>query len=209
MPPDLSLESAAQADGAGLVAGIDEVGRGPWAGPVVAAAVVLVPAHLPAALAAGVDDSKLLPRPRRITIARALRVCPGVHFALGSASVAEIDGHGILAATFLAMGRALSALPVTPDLALVDGNRAPALPCAVRTVVRGDGISLSIAAASIIAKVARDAGMAVLARRHPGYGWERNAGYGSAEHRAALARLGPAPAHRRSFAPIRAMLGEG
>ena len=198
--PDFALEREA----GGLVAGIDEAGRGPWAGPVIAAAVILEPATLPPALAATIADSKTLSRARREHLYRALMA--EARIGLGAASVAEIDRHNILAASLRAMARALAALGTLPDLALVDGNRAPALACPVRTVVRGDGRSLSIAAASIVAKVTRDRAMAALARHYPGFGWERNAGYGTAEHRRALARLGPTPHHRRSFAPIRALL---
>jgi ribonuclease HII len=127
---------------------------------------------------------------------------------VGAASVAEIDALNVLEATMLAMRRALDRLRLVPALALVDGNRAPLLACPARAIVKGDGRSLSIAAASIVAKVTRDRLMARLARAHPGFGWERNAGYGTAEHRAALARHGPTPHHRRSFAPIRKVLNQ-
>ncbi len=197
--PDLSLEAAA----GGVVAGVDEAGRGPWAGPVVAAAVILDSSDL-ARLPSGIDDSKRLKRPQREHLAAAIRSSARV--GLGLASVAEIDAHNILAATLLAMRRAVDELPLVPDVALVDGNRAPDLACAVRTVVKGDSLSLSIAAASIIAKVSRDAMMAELDRACPGYGWHRNAGYGTAEHSAALHRLGPTVHHRRTFAPVRRAL---
>lgn len=199
--PDLNLEREL----GGRVAGIDEAGRGPWAGPVVAAAVVL-PADLAADLASTIDDSKKLPRPRREQIHAALAGLAGIDIGVGMAEVAEIDELNILQATMLAMRRAVADLGSAPCAALVDGNRSPNLDCPVRTVVRGDALSLSIAAASIVAKVTRDRRMSELARRHPGYGWERNAGYGTAEHRAALARLGVTPAHRRSFAPIANLL---
>ncbi|HJP22514.1 MAG: ribonuclease HII [Alphaproteobacteria bacterium] len=194
--PDLSLEAAA----GGVVAGIDEAGRGPWAGPVVAAAVILDTARLPP----GIDDSKRLKRSQREHLAAAIRSSARV--GLGTASVIEIDDLNILAATLLAMRRAVDNLPMLPDLALVDGNRAPELACTVRTVVKGDALSLSIAAASIIAKVGRDAMMAELDKDCPGYGWRQNAGYGTAQHRAALDRLGPTVHHRRSFAPVRRAL---
>ncbi len=194
--PDLSLEAAA----GGVVAGVDEAGRGPWAGPVVAAAVILDTGRV----APGIDDSKRLKRPRREELAAAIRASALV--GLGLASVAEIDALNILAATMLAMRRAVDDLPRQPDLALVDGNRAPELACSVTTVIKGDGLSLSIAAASIVAKVARDAMMAELDRACPGYGWQGNMGYGTAEHRAALDRLGPTPHHRCSFAPVRRAL---
>ena len=204
--PDFSLEDAARAEGFALVAGLDEAGRGPWAGPVVAAAGILDGARLSPELRAGLDDSKKLSPRRRRELFAAL--ADHARIGIGQAEVDEIDRLNILRATLLAMGRALEALSVRPDLALVDGNRAPELPCPVRCVVGGDGRSLSIAAASIVAKVSRDEEMAALARAHPGYGWERNAGYGTAEHRAALVRLGPSPLHRRSFRPVAALLGK-
>jgi ribonuclease HII len=186
----------------GLVCGIDEVGRGPLAGPVVAAAVILDRARLPPLLAAKLDDSKKLSPAARERYAEML-LGPWAVIGLGAASVAEIDRHNILRATLLAMARALAALKLRPDLALVDGNVPPSLPCEVQTVIGGDGRSLSIAAASVIAKVTRDRLMRRLALRHAGYGWERNAGYGTAEHCAAIAILGPTPHHRMSFAPLR------
>ena len=202
--PDFSFEDAARAEGYAIVAGIDEAGRGPWAGPVVAAAVILDGARLSAELRGGLDDSKKLAPARRLELFTAF--ANFAHIGIGRAEVEEIDRLNILQATLLAMHRAFEALPVRPDLALVDGNRAPKLSCPARCVVGGDGRSLSIAAASIVAKVGRDAEMTELARRHPGYGWERNAGYGTAAHRAALARLGVTPLHRRSFRPIAALL---
>ena len=201
--PDLSLEEAA----GGRVAGVDEAGRGPWAGPVVAAAVVFGADGPPAPLRAAITDSKLLKAERRAALQPAILACADA--AVGIASVAEIDAMNILQATLLAMRRAVVRLARPPGLALVDGNRAPRLPCAVRTVVGGDRASLSIAAASIVAKVARDRLMARLALEHPGYGWERNAGYGTAEHQAGLARLGVTAHHRRSFRPIRERLERG
>ena len=198
--PDLSLEIAAGAPDA-HVAGVDEAGRGPLAGPVVAAAVVLPAAGLPAALAGAIDDSKALSAARRAALRPAIAAACAV--GIGAASVAEIDALNILQATFLAMRRAIAALPRRPAVVLIDGNRLPPrLPCPGRTVVHGDRLSLSIAAASIVAKVTRDRAMARLAAVHPGYGWERNAGYGTAEHLAALGRLGVTPHHRRSFAPV-------
>ena len=186
------------------MAGVDEAGRGPWAGPVIAAAVVFGAGAPPPPLRAMITDSKLLRAERRAALQPAILACADA--AVGLANVAEIDSMNILQATLLAMRRAVVRLAHLPDLALVDGNRAPCLPCPVRTVVGGDRSSLSIAAASIVAKVARDRLMARLALHHPGYGWERNAGYGTAEHRAGLARLGPCGHHRRSFRPIRDLL---
>lgn len=205
--PDLRLEQEAWAGGARVVAGLDEAGRGPWAGPVVAAAVVLDLATLPADLLAGLDDSKKLTAARRAALFARLAGC--AHIGVGRAEVAEIDRLNILAATLLAMQRAVAALPFTPCLALVDGNRAPELPCPVRCVIGGDGRSLSIAAASIVAKVIRDRLMGELAALYPGYGWETNVGYGTPDHRRALLRLGVTPHHRRSFAPINKMLSPG
>lgn len=201
--PDFALERAA----GGIVAGIDEAGRGPWAGPVVAAAVILDPATLPSSLAGGIDDSKALSSARRRDLYRGL--LDRAEIGVGAASVREIEADNILGATLTAMARALAALPRRPTAALVDGNRAPDLPCRVETVVGGDSRSLSIAAASIVAKVTRDGIMARLSARYPQFAWERNAGYGTAEHRRALERHGPTPHHRRSFAPIRALLGDG
>ena len=192
MPPDLNIERAR----GGLVAGVDEVGRGPWAGPVVAAAVILDGDAIPQ----GIDDSKALTRARREVLFAALQASATI--GVGQATVDEIEHLNILAAAMLAMARAVEDLGVVPGHALIDGNRAPDLPCPSTTVVGGDRRSLSIAAASIIAKVTRDALMARLAADHPGYGWERNAGYGTAEHRAALDRLGVTEHHRRGFKPI-------
>ena len=199
--PDYAIESAA----GGRVAGIDEVGRGPLAGPVLAAAVVL-PRRVPPALAALLDDSKQLSAARRETAFAALREARAageVEIGVGAASVAEIGRLNLLQAALLAMCRAVARLPAPPDLALVDGNTPPALACAVRCVVGGDRLCLSIAAASIVAKVLRDRAMARLALRHPGYGWQNNAGYGTAAHRAALLALGPTCHHRASFGLVR------
>lgn len=194
--PTLELETALRC----RVAGIDEAGRGPWAGPVVAAAAILEPERLPPALAARLDDSKKLKRPVREELLPALEDCADI--GVGIADIAEIDRLNILQATMLAMQRAVASLARPPEYALIDGNRAPDLPVPAQTVVKGDSRCLSIAAASIVAKVTRDRIMNTLAEAHPGYGWERNAGYGTAEHRAALERLGVTPHHRRSFAPI-------
>ncbi len=204
MVPDFALEAAA----GGLVAGVDEAGRGPLAGPVVAGAVMFL-APCPPALAALLDDSKRLKPAARDIAASALRqaACDGLLvFALGAASVREIGTQNILQATHIAMCRAVMRLTIRPDVVLVDGNRAPDLPCPVRCVVGGDGLSLSIAAASILAKTVRDGGMAKLARAWPQYGFARHQGYGTATHRAALERHGACPHHRRGFAPVDAAL---
>lgn len=216
--PDFAFERRLS----GLVCGIDEAGRGPLAGPVLAAAVILLPEgrppgrgpgvrRLPKLLRQGLDDSKRVPPEKReelyVALTRAAREGL-VRFAAAAASVAEIDRLNILAATHLAMSRAVAALGVVPDVALVDGDRAPVLPCPVETVVGGDGLSLSIAAASIVAKVTRDRLMARLAARYPGYRWEQNMGYGTPEHLQALFLLGATCHHRQSFAPVRFIQGE-
>lgn len=182
------------------VCGVDEAGRGPWAGPVVAAAVILDAACIPP----GLNDSKKLDAARRESLFAALEASAVI--GIGEASVAEIDRLNILQATMLAMRRAVAALAVPPAFALIDGNRLPALTCPARTIVKGDALSLSVAAASIAAKTVRDRTMCELAEIHPGYGFERHKGYGTAAHAQALLRLGPSPAHRTSFAPIRKML---
>ena len=199
--PDLSLERAC---GTFPVAGVDEAGRGPWAGPVVAAAVILDESNLPDDLACRIDDSKAVARDERAELFALLPLYALI--GVGEASVEEIDALNILRATLLAMRRAVERLPLRPAVALVDGNTRPDLPCAVRTVVAGDSLSLSIAAASIVAKVTRDRRMAELTRTHPGYGWENNAGYGTSEHKQGLVRLGVTPYHRRSFRPISELL---
>ena len=196
MRPDYSLELAA---GPGLICGIDEAGRGPWAGPVVAAAVVLNPGNIPP----GLNDSKKLSEARREALFPLIMAAAQV--GVGSASAQEIDAVNIVQATFLAMKRALAALPVRPDLALVDGNLAPPLSCRVRTVIGGDAKSLSISAASIVAKVTRDRLMVALDQRFPAYGFARHKGYGTAQHQAALAQFHPCTEHRRSFAPVAAL----
>lgn len=193
---DYSLEDSY----GGNIAGIDEAGRGPWAGPVVAAAVILDRNRLPK----GIDDSKKLSAAKREALFDEIMACAQV--GIGVASVEEIDRLNILHATLLAMRRSVEALHVLPSLALVDGNQPPLLPCALRCMVDGDAHCMSIAAASIIAKVTRDRMMRQLAAEFPGYGWERNAGYGTKHHVQALEKNGVTPHHRKSFAPIRALL---
>jgi ribonuclease HII len=191
----------------GVVVGIDEVGRGPLAGPVLACACHF-PQGLADEVAAMIDDSKRLSPAARAAAFAAFRT--EARLALGAASVAEIDRLNILAATHLAMARAVRRLGLAPATLLVDGNRAPParlLPgWRMVPVVGGDGRSLSIAAASIAAKLIRDRLMAKLAIRHPGYGWERNAGYGTAAHRRAIGDVGVTPHHRRSFRPLQEVL---
>ncbi len=205
LAPDFSFETAARLRLRlnGGVCGVDEAGRGPWAGPVCAAAVVLDPASAPE----GLNDSKRLSPKRRAGLLTELKV--RAQIGVGLASVEEIEALNILGATWLAMRRAVAALPVPPSYALVDGNGVPkGLACAAEAVVKGDARSLSIAAASIVAKETRDGIMRGLAEEHPGYGWERNMGYGVPEHAEALKRLGVTPHHRRRFAPIHNILLE-
>ena len=194
-------------DHGGRVAGVDEVGRGPLAGPVVAVAVIFT-RGVSRKLRPLIDDSKKLTAGQRDLAAAALRACPHTEIAVGAASVAEILQLNILHAAMLAMRRAVLRLATPPDLVLVDGNRAPDLPCATRCCIGGDAESLSIAAASIVAKVVRDRAMARLARRHPHYGWHENAGYGTEAHRAALHLHGPTRHHRAAFGTVRLMLAE-
>jgi ribonuclease HII len=197
MPPDFAFEDQYPAP----VAGVDEAGRGPWAGPVVAAAVILDPDNVPP----GLNDSKQVTAKRRAAAFDLIMATAEVGVGVGS--VGEIDRLNIARANDLAMQRAVEALPHVPGFLLIDGRWVPrnlTLPC--RAIVKGDSLSLSIAAASIIAKVTRDRIMAELAAAHPGYGWERNAGYGTAEHRKALETHGVTPHHRRSFKPIHNML---
>jgi len=193
----------------GRVAGIDEVGRGPWAGPVLAAAVVLDAERIAPDLLDRIDDSKKLSAARREAVAEALCLAAGQGLAeigIGAASVSEIDRDNILRATFTAMRRALARLATRPTAALVDGNRAPDLGIPCHVLIKGDSLSLSIAAASIVAKVTRDRLMAQLGRRYPAYGFVRNAGYGTAEHALAMGRVGVTAHHRRSFAPVHVAL---
>jgi len=188
------FEEEALSEGLTLVAGVDEVGRGALCGPVVAGAVVLGPEFDPA----GIDDSKRLTRRQRD--AQAARIREGARaWSLGYAEVEEIDHINILRATHLAIRRAVLGLVLRPDFLLVDGREVPDLPIPQRAIVKGDALSVSIAAASIVAKVARDGIMRECDRRHPGYGLARNMGYASEDHREALRRLGPSPIHRKSF----------
>ena len=195
MPPDLGSPPK------GWVCGVDEAGRGPLAGPVVAAAVILDP-HRPID---GLADSKQLSAPRREALAVLIRE-RAVAAAVASASVAEIDALNILQATMLAMQRAVAALSPAASTALIDGNRLPRLDIPARAIVGGDALEPAISAASILAKTTRDAMLEQLAKDFPGYGFERHKGYDTAIHREALRRLGPTPAHRRSFRPVREAL---
>jgi len=190
-------------DVTGRIAGVDEVGRGPLAGPVIAAAVIL-DASKPIE---GLADSKVLSASRREALAELIKE-RALCWALGRAELEEIDQLNILRASLLAMRRAVAALSLAPDLALVDGNQAPELICPVRTVVRGDATVPAISAASIMAKVTRDAEMKELDKLFPGYGFSKHKGYPTPEHLNALAKSGVSSVHRRSFAPVRKHLGQ-
>lgn len=199
--PDYSFELAAQARGLLRIAGTDEVGRGPLCGPVTAAAVILDPARIPA----GLNDSKKLTAKRRAALVE--EITASADWCVAHASVEEIDSLNILRASHLAMCRAVAGLRTRPDHVLVDGNRLPQdLGVSAEAIVKGDGRSVSIAAASILAKEARDALMVDLAQQYPGYGWERNAGYPTQDHLQALLDLGVTPVHRCSFKPVHNIL---
>jgi len=197
MKPTLHFE---RASGHAIVCGVDEAGRGPWAGPVCAAAVILDVHNIPF----GLNDSKKLSEARRELLFPEIMRAADV--GVGLVSAQEIDQINILQATYLAMQRAVAGLRLKPTLALIDGNRAPILSCATQTIIGGDAKSLSIAAASIIAKVTRDRLMVNLHEAFPHYGFARHKGYGTAFHAAALAKHGPCTEHRKSFKPIAAIL---
>lgn len=186
-----------------LLAGVDEVGRGPLAGDVVASAVILDPGRP----IAGLADSKALSESRRQALAEEIR-CHALAWAIGRASVAEIDRLNILQASMLAMWRAVDGLQLRPEFVVVDGNRLPRWPYPAQAVVKGDARVAVIGAASILAKVTRDLELVELDRQHPGYGFAEHKGYPTPAHLSALERLGPSPAHRRSFAPVRRLLVE-
>ena len=198
--PSFRLERRALREGLVAIAGIDEAGCAPLAGPVVAAAVMLDPKRIPK----GINDSKLVPEEEREKLYE--KIVAVAVWAVGAATVEEIDRFNILRARLVAMRRAVRALPRQPEIAFIDGNRSPRLRCRSELVIHGDGRCLSIAAASIVAKVTRDRMMRELARLHPEYGWDSNKGYGTRDHRAALVRLGPTPHHRVSFRPIHNIL---
>ncbi|WP_371225259.1 ribonuclease HII [Roseovarius sp. 2305UL8-3] len=202
--PDYSFELAVMKRGARLVAGVDEVGRGPLAGPVTAAAVILDPDNIPE----GLNDSKVLSIKRRTVLAK--QIIDSAQVSIAHASVEEIDDINILRASHLAMERAVAGLPQAPDHLLIDGNMIPrGLTGSTEAIVKGDARSLSISAASIVAKICRDRIMRDLAQHYPGYGWETNAGYPSKSHKAALQNLGVTPHHRRSFKPVHNILYQG
>lgn len=205
----LQLEQQLRAAGCRTIAGVDEAGRGPLAGPVVAAAVILPEFWIARGCVEpgfeDLDDSKRLTAATRETLYERLVAHPQIRFAIARAEATEIDQLNILQATHLAMRRALDALGAPPDHVLVDGRSVPHLPVPATAVIRGDALSLSIAAASILAKVTRDRLMHELDRQYPGYGFAMHKGYPTPQHLAALAQLGPTPVHRRSFAPVRAV----
>lgn len=203
MQATFELEATELRLAGGPIAGIDEAGRGPWAGPVVAAAVILDPENIPDGIA---DSKELEPEVREALYAR---ITASAQCAVGIADVRRIDRDNILNATMWAMTQAVRKLQTRPRLALIDGNRAPGLRCSVRTVIQGDAKCLSIAAASIIAKVTRDRMMIELGQELPAYGFERHKGYGTPEHQLAIDRLGVTPHHRRSFRPVQLALGLG
>lgn len=199
--PTFELEAAELQLGMTPIAGVDEAGRGPWAGPVVAAAVILDPARIPD----NIDDSKAMDEESRAFIFN--RIMKVADVGVGIAELDRIDRDNILGATLWAMGEAIAALKSKPRLVLIDGNKAPRIGIETRTIVKGDAKCLSIAAASIVAKVTRDRIMIQMARDYPGYGFERHKGYGTPEHQAAIARLGVCAQHRRSFKPVQLALG--
>ncbi|HET6389711.1 ribonuclease HII [Hyphomicrobium sp.] len=198
--PTFELEAAEHLLGSRPIAGVDEAGRGPWAGPVVAAAVILNPDKIPA----NIDDSKMLDEDSRAYLYRRIMKVAIVGVAI--ADVERIDRENILGATMWAMAEAVRQLAEVPKLVLVDGNRAPPVRVPTRTIIKGDTKCLSIAAASIVAKVTRDRLMTQMARQYPGYGFERHKGYGTPEHQAAIEKLGVSSLHRRSFRPVQLAL---
>jgi ribonuclease HII len=201
MKPDYSFERTAQQRGFARIAGVDEVGRGPLAGPVTAAAVVLDPARIPE----GLNDSKKLSKKKREALYAQIMEVADVSIA--HATVAEIEEYNILRASHIAMVRALEGLQTPPDYCLIDGNMIPrGLSLPSEAIIKGDARSVSISAASIVAKICRDCVMLSLAQQHPGYGWETNMGYGSKSHISALRELGVTPHHRRLFKPVHNIL---
>ena len=199
--PTFELEAAELQLGMTPIAGVDEAGREPWAGPVVAAAVILDPARIPD----NIDDSKAMDEDSRAFLYN--RIMKVADVGVGIAELDRIDRDNILGATLWAMSEAVAALKSQPRLVLIDGNKAPRMAVATRTIVKGDAKCLSIAAASIVAKVTRDRIMMAMARDYPGYGFERHKGYGTPEHQAAITKLGVCALHRRSFKPVQLALG--
>ena len=205
--PDFKIEK--EYSPSWFICGIDEAGRGPWAGPVVAGAVIFPNLQIDDELAQSLDDSKKLTAAKREKLFDMLYTS-GAFIGCGQASVEEIDSLNILQATFLAMRRALESIKeAKADFALIDGNKTPALYCPCRAVIKGDATSLSISAASIIAKVTRDRIMTELSKDYPEYAWDKNAGYGTKAHIDALEKYGVTPHHRKTYAPIRKILESG
>lgn len=200
--PDLSFETGLWANGLTLLAGLDEAGRGAWAGPVCAAAVILPPGNGVLAQLIGVRDSKKMTPRQRARWADEIRLAASA-WGIGFATSEEIDTHGIITATRLAMQRALEGCDCLPEHLLIDALRLPGVKLPQLALIKGDARSLSIAAASVLAKTARDAWMVALGEEYPQYGFAAHKGYGTRMHQEALARVGPCPAHRRSFAPLR------
>ncbi len=202
--PDFTIENETK----GIIVGIDEAGRGPWAGPVVAGAVIIKNHNLPEFLLQGLDDSKKISATKREKLYQALFQAQEdglLLIGIGEASAQEIDELNILQATFLAMKRAVLSLPISPENAIIDGNQIPKnFPCQCQCIIKGDARSYSISAASIIAKVYRDNLMSDLAQKYPYYGFEKNAGYGTAQHQKGLSEFGICPEHRLSYRPIQA-----
>lgn len=202
--PDFTYEKSFS--GATLTAGVDEAGRGPWAGPVVAGAVIFPNLEISQHLRATLNDSKKLTAAKRESLFNELLASNAI-IGCGMASVEEIDALNILRATFLAMRRAVASLTAVPAFAIIDGNKIPPeLPCPARCLIKGDALSLSVAAASIVAKVTRDRIMRDLAKEFPYYGWEKNAGYGTKAHQDGLKAHGVCVHHRKSYAPIKRLL---
>ncbi len=193
-----------------LTAGLDEAGRGPWVGPVLAGAVIFLKRNVDAYLLEHLNDSKKLSSPMReklFELIKAETKKGNMCYGIGSASAAEIDELNILQATFLAMRRAVLNLPVKPDFALIDGNRVPKdFICTASSLIKGDSLSYSISAASVVAKVTRDHQMIEMAKLYPGYGFEKNAGYGTKEHQEGLKKYGITPQHRQSYKPIKEII---
>src|SRR3990170_1129909 len=203
--PDLQYEERLRLGGARYVAGLDEVGRGAWAGPVVAAAVILpLDRHDLADRLDGVRDSKVMTSAQRELWAEQIRLV-SLAFGLGSASSQEVDTAGLIEATRRAMRRALEQIPLSPDYLLIDHIGLPGIPLPKTALTRGDSMVLSIAASSIVAKVARDRLMGCMSQAYPGYGFGKHMGYGTFEHRRALQRLGACPIHRLSYAPLKTL----
>jgi ribonuclease HII len=202
--PNFSFEAKHK----GLVAGVDEVGRGSLAGPVIAAAVILGTSHLSTRLLSEINDSKMLAKQKREYVYNELKLLEdkGTYTSIGKASVEEIDDLNILQASLLAMKRAIEKLAIQPSAVLVDGNQIPKVYMSANSIKKGDSVSFSIAAASIVAKITRDRLMEKLGLLFPQYGWKNNAGYGTLEHRNALANHGVTPHHRKSFAPVAKVL---